>query len=105
MSLATQVQMSLIPTPDHLCFPDGTPNARTIRKTVFRGLGVEALASMLGVSARTYGSWERGERSPSGAARALLKVAAAEPRLVREILMAQSEQEELDVEDGKAMPA
>lgn len=89
-SLATPVQMSLIPKADHLCFPDGTPNARAIRKTVFRGLGVEALATLLGVSARTYGSWERGERSPSGAARALLKLAAAEPELVREILMAQS---------------
>jgi transcriptional regulator with XRE-family HTH domain len=82
--------MSLIPVADRLCFPDGTPDARTIRKTVFRGLGVEALASLLGVSARTYGSWERGERSPSGAARALLKVAAAEPERVREILMSQS---------------
>lgn len=90
MSLAAPVQMSLIPAGDHLCFADGTPDARAIRKTVFSGLGVEGLASILGVSARTYGSWERRERAPSGAARALLKVAAAEPQLVREILMTQA---------------
>lgn len=105
MSLTTPVQMSLIPTPDLLCFPDGTPNARTIRKIVFRGLGVEAVASLLGVSARTYGSWERQERSPSGAARSLLKLASAEPELVRDILMAQIELEESNVGGNEAMNA
>lgn len=93
MSLSTPVQMSLIPAVNHLCFPDGTPNARNIRRTVFNDMSVEALASLLDVSARTYGSWEREERSPSGPARALLKVAAAAPELVREILMARSELE------------
>lgn len=92
MSATMPVQMSLIPS-DHLCFPDGTPDARAIRKTVFRGLAVEEVASMLEISARTYGSWERRERAPSGAARALLKLAAAAPELVREILMAQPELE------------
>jgi transcriptional regulator with XRE-family HTH domain len=88
MSIVTPVQMSLIPSADHLCFPDGTPDARAIRKTVFRGLDVEEVASVLGVSARTYGSWERRERSPSGAAQSLLKLAAAAPEFVREVLMA-----------------
>ena len=45
-------------------------------------------ATMLGVSARTLQDWEQGRRQPSGAARALLKVATASPKVVRKALIA-----------------
>ena len=45
-------------------------------------------ATMLGVSARTLQDWEQGRRQPSGAAKALLKVAAASPKVVRKALIA-----------------
>ena len=43
-------------------------------------------AAMLGVSVRTLQDWEQGRREPSGAAKALLKVAAAAPKTVRKVL-------------------
>ncbi|MEO8385709.1 MAG: helix-turn-helix domain-containing protein [Betaproteobacteria bacterium] len=45
-------------------------------------------ADLLGVSARTLQDWEQGRRQPSGAAKALLKVAAASPSVVRRALKA-----------------
>lgn len=45
-------------------------------------------ATMLGVSARTLQDWEQGRRQPSGAAKALLTVAVASPKVVRKALMA-----------------
>lgn len=45
-------------------------------------------AEMLGVSVRTLQDWEQGRRQPSGAAKALLKVAAASPNVVRKVLKA-----------------
>jgi len=41
-------------------------------------------AAKLGVSKRTPQEWERGRRQPSGAARALLKIAAMRPDVVHE---------------------
>jgi putative transcriptional regulator len=43
-------------------------------------------SSLLGVSPRTLESWEQGKRRPSGAANALLRVAAKNPRAVLEAL-------------------
>ncbi|HZX71137.1 MAG TPA: helix-turn-helix domain-containing protein [Rhodanobacter sp.] len=45
-------------------------------------------AAMLGVSVRTLQDWEQGRREPSGAAKALLKVAVAAPKTVRKALAA-----------------
>jgi len=45
-------------------------------------------AEMLGVSVRTLQDWEQGRREPSGAAKALLKVAVAAPKTVRKVLAA-----------------
>jgi putative transcriptional regulator len=45
-------------------------------------------AAMLGVSVRTLQDWEQGRREPSGAAKALLKVAVAAPKTVRKVLSA-----------------
>jgi hypothetical protein len=86
MTRTTQIQLSLIPPASGLCTADGTPDARAIRKTIFPGLTSEKFATVLGVPVRTYRSWESGDRLPSGAALSLLKIAAAAPELVREIL-------------------
>jgi putative transcriptional regulator len=52
------------------------------------GMSQSEFAAMLGVSARTLQDWEQGRRQPSGAAKALLKVAAASPKVVRKALRA-----------------
>lgn len=52
------------------------------------GMSQKEFATMLGVSARTLQDWEQGRRQPSGAARALLKVATASPKVVRKALIA-----------------
>jgi putative transcriptional regulator len=43
-------------------------------------------AEMLGVSIRTLQDWEQGRREPSGAAKALLKIATMSPGVVRRAL-------------------
>lgn len=45
-------------------------------------------ATLLGVSVRTLQDWEQGRREPSGAARALIKVAQMSPGVVRKALRA-----------------
>lgn len=92
MTLASQVQLPLISNLDELCYPDGTPNARRIRSIVFPGVSVEKLAALLDISARTYGSWEREENKPSGAAASLLRLAAVAPDFVREVLSRQAQE-------------
>lgn len=52
------------------------------------GLTQPEFAEMLGVSVRTLQDWEQGRRQPSGAAKALLKVAAKSPKVVRDALRA-----------------
>ncbi len=49
------------------------------------GVSQQAFASLLGVSARTLQDWEQGRRSPTGAAKTLLKVAVTHPEVLREI--------------------
>jgi len=46
------------------------------------GLSQVEFAKMLGISVRTLHHWEQGTRQPSGAARVLLRVAAAHPEIV-----------------------
>ena len=43
-------------------------------------------ALMIGVSVRTLQNWEQGRRKPEGPAKALLQVAARDPRAVMEAL-------------------
>lgn len=52
------------------------------------GMSQKEFAAMLGVSVRTLQDWEQGRRQPSGAAKALLMVAAASPQVVRKVLLA-----------------
>ena len=50
------------------------------------GLSQPKLAELLAVSVRTLQEWEQGRRSPSGAARSLLHIAAIRPDVFREVL-------------------
>ena len=52
------------------------------------GLSQADFAGMLGVSVRTLQDWAQGRREPSGAAKALLKVATHAPKAVRSALRA-----------------
>jgi putative transcriptional regulator len=54
------------------------PDVAQIREST--GLSQTRFAQLLGVSARTLQDWEQGRRSPSGAARTLLLVAAKDPK-------------------------
>lgn len=47
------------------------------------GLSQQAFASLLGVSPRTLQDWEQGRRSPTGAAKTLLRVAVAHPEVLQ----------------------
>lgn len=49
------------------------------------GLSQSEFAALLGVSARTLQEWEQGRRQPTGAARTLLRVAAAHPQVLLEL--------------------
>ena len=49
------------------------------------GLSQSRFAQLLGVSVRTLQEWEQGRRSPSGAARTLLMIAAKSPRALRDV--------------------
>jgi putative transcriptional regulator len=55
-------------------------DVRAIRRRL--GKSQVEFALMIGVSPATLRNWEQGRRSPDGPARALLKVAAANPRVV-----------------------
>ena len=46
------------------------------------GLSQSGFAQLLGISIRTLHHWEQGTRTPSGAARVLLRVAAQHPKAV-----------------------
>lgn len=48
------------------------------------GLSQVQFASLMGVSVRTLQQWEQGRRSPSGAAKILLRIAAKHPEFLLE---------------------
>jgi putative transcriptional regulator len=55
-------------------------NVKAIRQQL--GKSQTEFAQMIGVSVATLRNWEQGRRRPEGPARALLKVAAANPEVV-----------------------
>jgi len=59
------------------------PSAAEARQRV--GLSQAEFATLLGVSTRTLQDWEQGRRSPSGAARTLLRIAEKHPEMLREL--------------------
>src|SRR4051812_16752705 len=52
------------------------------------GLTQEQFARLLGVPVGTLRNWEQGIREPAGAAKALLRIAAKHPGIVRDALAA-----------------
>ena len=50
------------------------------------GLSQAQFAAVLNISIRTLQEWEQGRRSPSGAARTLILIAARHPEVIREAL-------------------
>jgi putative transcriptional regulator len=54
------------------------PSVSAIRERT--GLSQSRFSELLGVSPRTLQEWEQGRRSPSGAARTLLLIAAKNPK-------------------------
>lgn len=59
------------------------PSVGAIRERT--GLSQSQFARLLGVSTRTLQEWEQGRRSPSGAARTLLRIVAKNPRILRQV--------------------
>ncbi len=63
------------------CVTDFAPvDIKAIRRRL--GQSLAEFAHMIGVSIGTLQNWEQGRRRPEGLARALLKVAAANPKTV-----------------------
>ena len=60
------------------------PDVRLIRERL--DLSQREFAGLLGVSVKTLQNWERGRRSPRGAARVLLQVAERHPDVVWEVV-------------------
>jgi putative transcriptional regulator len=59
------------------------PNVAVVREKT--GLSQSRFAQLLGVSVRTLQDWEQGRRSPSGAARTLIMVAAKNPQALLDV--------------------
>lgn len=61
------------------------PRSPIARARLKAGLTQAQFAGMLGVSQRTLEQWEQGRRTPSGAAKTLIRVALLHPEILREI--------------------
>lgn len=61
----------------------GASGVRGLRERF--GLSQTQFAALLGISAGTLRNWEQGRRSPEGAARVLLRVAAKHPQAVLDV--------------------
>lgn len=64
---------------------DGSMNLSVIRKHLFR-MTQQEFAEMLDVALVTYKSWEERKRSPSGAAKSLLRIAVTRPDVLQDVL-------------------
>jgi len=53
------------------------PEVKAIRAKI--GMTQNKFATLIGVSQRTIENWEQGRRTPTGSARALLKIVDADP--------------------------
>lgn len=60
------------------------PDVRQIRAGF--DLSQSEFAALLGISVKTLQNWEQGRRTPHGAARILLEVAARHPDAVRDVV-------------------
>jgi putative transcriptional regulator len=65
-------------------FTFGPVDIREIRAKL--GLSQSEFALLIGVSVATLQNWEQGRRQPEGPARALLRIAAKNPKAVLEAL-------------------
>lgn len=61
-----------------------TPDVRRIREQF--ELSQNEFAGLLGISVKTLQNWEQGRRTPHGAARILLQVAARHPDAIWEVV-------------------
>ena len=61
------------------------PHSPIARARLQAGLTQAQFAALLGVSERTLQQWEQGRRTPSGAAKTLIRVAVLHPEILREI--------------------
>jgi putative transcriptional regulator len=59
------------------------PSITSVREKT--GLSQSKFAELLGVSVRTLQEWEQGRRTPSGAARTLLMIAAKNPQSLLDV--------------------
>src|SRR5688572_12235028 len=62
------------------------PNVKKIR-TGYK-LSQSEFAALMGISVKTLRNWEQGRRSPEGAARVLLQIAAKHPKIVWDVVRA-----------------
>ena len=62
----------------------GFSESDVVKARFASGLSQAQYAGLLGISTRTLQQWEQGRRSPTGAARTLLKIVAKHPRMLKE---------------------
>lgn len=62
----------------------GFSESEIVKARFASGLSQAQYAGLLGISTRTLQQWEQGRRSPTGAARTLLKIVAKHPRMLKE---------------------
>ena len=68
-----------VPTKD-----GGFAESDIVKARFASGLSQAQYAGLLGISTRTLQQWEQGRRSPTGAARTLLKIVARHPHMLKE---------------------
>ena len=64
------------------------PDVKEIRANY--KLSQNKFAALMGISVKTLRNWEQGRRSPEGAARVLLQVAAKHPEVIWEVVKVKS---------------
>lgn len=65
-----------------------TPNVGKIRASY--KLSQNEFAALMGISVNTLRNWEQGRRTPEGAARVLLQVAAKHPEVIWDVVKVKS---------------